>query len=238
MSLKIIGAGFPRTGTLSLKAALEQLGYGKCHHMFDVMLSARQVDLWAGVMNGEPADWDAIFKGYEACVDFPSSLYFRELAEAYPDAKVVLTVRPTAEWYSSMKETLYRVETSVPRWLQWCFPRIGKLTDMAERLIWSGLFDGKFDNEHYARAEFDRHVDDVKAAIPKDRLLVMEVKDGWAPLCVFLGVPEPDPPFPRVNDKGQFVRMTRTLKRLSYLPWALLVVVLIGVLAFVGMSSF
>ena len=238
MSLKIIGAGFPRTGTLSLKAALEQLGYGKCHHMFDVMLSARQVDLWAGVMNGEPADWDAIFKGYEACVDFPSSLYFRELAEAYPDAKVVLTVRPTAEWYSSMKETLYRVETSVPRWLQWCFPRIAKLTDMAERLIWSGLFDGKFDNEHYARAEFDRHVDDVIAAIPKDRLLVMEVKDGWAPLCVFLGVPEPDTPFPRVNDKGQFVRMTRTLKRLSYLPWALLVVVLIGVLAFVGMSSF
>ena len=238
MSLRIIGAGLPRTGTLSLKAALEQLGYGKCHHMFDVMLSSRQVNQWHDIMEGETPDWDDVFQGYDACVDFPSSLYFRELAAANPDAKVILTVRPPADWYASMRDTIYKVETSVPRWVQWCFPRIGKLTELADRLVWQGLFDGRFENESYARAEFERHVDDVKAAIPKERLLVMEVKDGWAPLCVFLGVPEPDTPFPRVNDKGQFRRMTKTLKRLSIVPWLLLGVVVIVAGAMVGLTYF
>ncbi|HBH88289.1 MAG TPA: sulfotransferase family protein, partial [Hyphomonadaceae bacterium] len=108
---------------MSLKAALEQLGYGKCHHMFDVMLSSRQVNQWHDIMEGETPDWDDVFQGYDACVDFPSSLYFRELAAANPDAKVILTVRPPADWYASMRDTIYKVETSVPRWLQWCFPR-------------------------------------------------------------------------------------------------------------------
>ena len=106
MSLRIIGAGFPRTGTLSLKAALEQLGYGRCHHMADMMFSPKQVKIWHDISEGEAPDWDKVYQGYQACVDFPSSLYFRELAETYPDAKVILTVRPPSDWYSSMKDTL------------------------------------------------------------------------------------------------------------------------------------
>tara|TARA_Y100000052_G_scaffold23793_2_gene25743 strand:+ start:5369 stop:6091 length:723 start_codon:yes stop_codon:yes gene_type:complete len=239
MTLKIIGAGFPRTGTLSLKAALETLGYGKCHHMSDVLFSPRQIDDWCAIaerQNG-PHNWDAVFEGYSACVDFPSALYVRELAEAYPDAKVILTVRPPRDWYDSMASTLYKLEQAVPSWVQFLFPRIRKLSILADKLVWQGVFEDQFENKAYAITEFERHIDEVKAAIPKDRLLVMEVKDGWAPLCVFLGVDEPDQSFPRENDKETFQKMIRNLKRLSYVPAAIGGVLALGVLV-VAISLF
>ena len=236
MSLKIIGAGFPRTGTRSLKAALEQLGYGPCHHMFDVVFSSRQAKAWHAISEGAKPEWDKVLSGYQACVDFPSSLYYKALFEAYPDAKVILTVRPPNDWYDSMIKTLYRVETSVPRWLQLTFSRIGRLTQMADTLIWNGLFEGKFEERTQAIVEFERHIDDVKAAIPRDQLLVMEVKDGWAPLCVFLGVEEPTTPFPRVNDKADFRRMTKNLRRLSWVPWIAAGVGLLAVSGIVALS--
>lgn len=220
MTLKIIGAGFPRTGTLSLKAALETLGYGKCHHMSDVLFSSRQVDDWVAIADGKKRhpDWDAVFEGYSACVDFPSALYVQELAKTYPDAKVILTVRPPQDWYDSMEATLYKLEQAVPAWVQMLFPRIRKLAKLADKLVWQGVFEGQFENRANAITEYERHIDEVKAAIPKDRLLVMEVKDGWAPLCVFLGVDEPEQSFPRVNDKENFQKMIRNLRRLSLVP--------------------
>lgn len=225
MSLKIIGAGFPRTGTLSLKAALEILGYGKCLHMSDVLFSPKQVSFWHDISEGEPTDWDVVFDGYQSCVDFPAALYYRELHAKYPEAKVILTVRPPEVWYDSMLRTLYQLEKAVPAWLQMLFPRVGRLADMADRLVWNGLFEGQFTNPRHAITEYERHIDDVKHAIPRGQLLVMDVKDGWAPLCVFLGVPEPDMPFPRVNDKAEFQKLIKRLKQLSYLP-----VVLTGIL--------
>ena len=172
-----------------------------------------------------------MFEGYQSCVDFPSALYYRELAERYPEAKVILTVRPPDDWYDSMLKTLYQLETAVPGWLQMLFPRVRKLADMADRLVWNGLFEGRFADPRQAITEYERHIDDVKDAIPRGQLLVMEVKDGWAPLCVFLGVPEPDMPFPRVNDKAHFQKMVQRLKRLSIIPAVIGGVLILGLAA-------
>ena len=140
MALKIIGAGFGRTGTLSMKAALEQLGFMKCHHMVDVVPSPEQVDAWLAKSRGETVDWERVFHGFEASVDFPSSLFYAELAGVYPDAKVVLTVRPPDGWYESTRNTLYELDQVAPRWLPALVPQARKIKEMTDNLIWQGVF--------------------------------------------------------------------------------------------------
>lgn len=229
MTLEVIGAGFGRTGTLSMKAALERLGYDKCHHMIEVLGpdNPKQLDYWDAIGKGEATDWDEVFDGFKASVDFPSSIYWKELSDAYPDAKVVLTVRSFESWYKSASSTIYAVGNSAPAWTR-LIPKPRKIDRMVNNIIWQGKFDGKFEDEAHAEKVWNAHIADVKAGLPADRLLVFEVKDGWGPLCEFLGKPIPDAPFPRVNDTAQFHEMIKGLNRLAYVPW------IAGAVAFVA----
>ncbi|WP_066372078.1 sulfotransferase family protein [Herbidospora mongoliensis] len=215
--MDVIGAGFGRTGTRSLKAALEVLGFDPCHHMADVIAEPRRVRQWLDVGEGRSSDWNTIFQGFRSAVDFPASSYWRELAAHYPEAKVVLTVRDPDRWYDSARDTIFRraIEASVPRpwWrrlVTWLItrrvPDFALLPRMVNATVNDRLFDGRVGDRDHCVEVFRRHVEEVRAAIPAERLLVFECREGWEPLCAFLGVPVPDEPFPRVNERAEFHR--------------------------------
>ena len=218
MTLKVIGAGFGRTGTLSMKAALEQLGYVKCHHMLEVFASADQLRMWDEIGRGGEPDWDTVFDGFQASVDFPSSAYWRELAEHYPDAKVILTTRSFESWHKSARETIWAVGAAMPGWMKTLVPKARTITRMVDNNVWARVFHGRFEDYEYARKVFEDHEAAVKAAIPPERLLVFEPKQGWEPLCAFLDKPVPDGPFPHVNDTADFKKRVAQMKRIEAVP--------------------
>lgn len=199
MPLQTIGAGVGRTGTNSLKLALNELGAGPCHHMKEVVLDmAAQVPLWTDALSGKP-DWNAIYKGYESAVDWPTAAFYRELSAVCPSAKVILTHRNPESWAESFSETIYKViaeKNLIPEkrraWLE-------VVTGVVEK---SG-FPAGLDKASLIDA-FVAHNEAVKAAIPPERLLVFDVKEGWEPLCAFLDAPVPESPFPRTNDRIAF----------------------------------
>ncbi|MGB0262485.1 MAG: sulfotransferase family protein [Henriciella sp.] len=220
MGLKVIGAGFGRTGTLSMKAALEQLGYLKTHHMVEVLSagSGAQLDYWDQIGQGEAPDWHAVFDGYQACVDFPACGYWRELAEAFPEAKVILNVRDFDAWYASADATIFQVASGFPVWMR-RIPRIKKIRRMLDAVIWQAVFKGRFGDKAFTKQIWEQHLGNVQAELPPDRLLVFDVRDGWEPLCAFLDVPVPEGAFPRLNDTQQFGKLLKRLRMLRYLPW-------------------
>ncbi len=220
MALQVIGAGFGRTGTLSMKAALEHLGYDKCHHMMEVFPSEKQLDAWHRISQGEPPDWDDVFEGFQASVDFPSSGYWRELAEHYPNAKIILTTRSFDSWYESASETIYPVSKGIPDWLLFV-PKARKIKEMTYGTIWNRIFGGAFEDKDAARRAFEQHEADVKAAFSDDRLLVFHPKEGWGPLCAFLEKPIPERPFPNVNDRADFQTRIKMMRRMQAMPFAL-----------------
>jgi hypothetical protein len=199
MTLQVIGAGVGRTGTNSLRVALTQLGFGPCYHMHELALNVPvNVPLWLAALDGHP-DWEAIYKGYASAVDWPTAGFFRELNEVYPQAKFVLTVRSAESWADSFSETIYKLQAGgdqAPAALKPWF-------DMANGVVLKTGFPFGLDVAGLANA-FNAHSDAVKAAIPADQLLVYEVKDGWGPLCAFLGAPVPAEEFPRTNSRGEF----------------------------------
>jgi sulfotransferase family protein len=204
MVLKVVGAGVGRTGTYSLKLALEQLGFGPCHHMEEVLKDApRQVPLWSAAAEGKP-DWEAIFHGYNATVDWPSAGFWRELAAVYPAAKVILTTRNAERWYQSYAETIAKI-MSAPDQMP---PHLKPWLDMATAVMRRSGLGGKTNRTDIIRA-FEAHLDAVRTSIPANRLLVYEVKDGWEPLCSFLGVPVPSAPFPNTNNTEEFWELVR-----------------------------
>lgn len=228
MGLEVIGAGFGRTGTASLKAALERLGYVKTHHMFEVMQSDRQMDLWHDVATGKPPQWDAIYEGFPAAVDFPTASYWRELAEKYPDAKVVLTTRSEESWWKSARATIIEIGRAPPRWARKLIPSVRRNSEMVNGTVWDRMFDGRqFEREHALRV-FREHNAEVQASIPAERLLVFEVKQGWEPLCQFLGKPVPDEPFPHVNDTQDFLNLIRKIKLAFGLVHVMLIAAALG----------
>jgi hypothetical protein len=202
--LKVIGAGFGRTGTSSLKIALEQLGFGRCYH-FRNMLADWHVPRWRAILGGAPADWDRVLRGYASTADFPAVACYRELAAHYPEARVILSTRDPADWYRSTRDTLLPLRRALPTWL----PPFGLIAEVTDKLIWQGAFEGRFDDREAMLERYARHVAEVRAAIPAQRLLVFDVRDGWEPLCAFLGVPVPSIPFPRVNDAPHMRRIVR-----------------------------
>jgi hypothetical protein len=215
--VKVIGAGFARTGTASLTQALEDLGFDPCYHMFEVITRPDRVRQWLAVANGKP-DWDAIFAGYESAADWPVAAYWRELAEHYPDAKIILTVRDPQRWYDSAASTIFRFRLGAERYpskliskvMTATNPDFADFTRMTDAIVWNGVLDGRFADRSYALAVFEGHLAEVQKHIPADRLLVYDVADGWEPLCAFLGVPVPeDTPFPHVNDTEAFRRFWR-----------------------------
>ena len=206
--IKVIGAGFGRTGTASLKGALEELGFGKCYHMQEVFAHPQHVPVWQAAADGQKVDWDALFEGFEATVDWPGCTFYKELMEHYPDAKVLLSVRDPDAWYKSASETIYQMsQRGFPASLVLRFvPRLRRFVKMVTRLIWQDTFHDRFSDRAYAISVFNEHIAEVKRTVPPEKLLVFEVKEGWEPLCRFLEVPVPDKPFPRLNDSAAFRR--------------------------------
>lgn len=194
MALQVIGAGLGRTGTLSLKLALEHIGFGPCYHMAELMGQARKrMPQWLAVVRGAP-DWDAIFDGFAATVDYPTCTYWRELAAHYPAAKVVLSDRDAEGWYESTQQTIFS-----PTNIQ------GLLDSPIEEFMRGavvGPFVDHLDDREWMIDYFNRWRDEVLDGLPPERLLVHRSADGWGPLCAFLGVPVPAEPYPRVNSKA------------------------------------
>lgn len=199
MSLNLIGAGVGRTGTYSLKLAINQIGLGPCHHMEEVLHNMpEQVPLWSAAASGQP-DWSRIYFGYKSSVDWPTACFFRDLVKEYSTAKFVLTVRDPERWADSFSATIYKLLESIDQapqekraWLK-----------MASEVIAKTGFPLGLDRDELIQA-FISHNKAVKEAIPANRLLEFEVKDGWQPLCDFLEAPVPTADFPRTNHREEF----------------------------------
>lgn len=212
MALDVIGAGFGRTGTLSLKTALEMLGFGPCHHMTEVLENPAQLPFWNRAADGEAVDWDEVYGDYRATVDWPGCAFYAELAEHYPQAKVILSRRDPEAWFASMEQTILASMSqmglageTVPDDHPMRFGAV---------LIADRAFGGDFSKANVIAA-YERHNAAVIDAIPQDRLLVFEAAQGWAPLCEFLDVPVPDSDYPRSNDAGEFAGHAERAKQVA-----------------------
>ena len=205
MTLEIVGSGFGRTGTNSLKLALEQLGFAPCHHMFEVRDNPRQLPFWQRAAAGEKLDWNEVFAEYRACVDWPAAHFWREIHAAFPTAKVLHSHRDENDWFNSVHETIY------PAMLEWETAE-GTRRDrlvMANELIVNQAFDGRLSDKEHAISVYRAHEKDVRRTVPAEQLLVFDVRQGWAPLCEFLEVAAPDVPFPRTNSTAEFHQRPR-----------------------------
>lgn len=193
MTLKVIGTGFGRTGTDSMREALNTLGFGPCHHMREVIENEAQKSLWRAFVAGASIPWSELFAGYASCVDWPSAHYWRELIDVYPKAKVVLTYRSPESWWQSFSRTIL-VNLS----------RSDEPTSLGRALICDRVFRGHPDDRELAMRSYRANVEAVKATVPKERLLVHQLGDGWEPLCRHLGVPVPADPYPMRNTTNEF----------------------------------
>jgi len=217
--MKVIGAGFGRTGTTSLKAALEQLGFGPCYHMTEVVKNRGHAQLWRKATRGGNVDLRALLQSYEATVDWPACSFYRELMVAYPDAKVLLSVRDPEKWYESLREidrafaVFYPLSRVPPlAWLMGTMPFAGPLVRLMLDLIWEKTFQRRVGDRAHAIEVYQRHIEEVKRHVPPERLLVYDCSEGWDPLCRFLGVAVPaGVPMPRLNDRRQIKRAMRDL---------------------------
>jgi hypothetical protein len=213
--MRMIGAGFGRTGTTSLKAALETLGFGPSYRLDEVFKHPEQVAFWEAARRGERVDWEGFFTGYGVAVDWPAFFFYGELMKAFPEAPVILTVRDPGRWYESVRSTIYGIHklSAGPAPVRQAFalaghfaPGVTGIARLADRTLWDGLFDGRFEDRSFAIEMFHRHNAEVRRRVPPERLLVYDVKEGWAPLCDFLGVEVPDEPFPHLNDSREMRR--------------------------------
>ncbi len=235
--MKIIGAGFGRTGTTSLKAALETLGFGSAYHLTEVFTHPDHVRFWEAARRGERVDWAGFLAGYGVTVDWPACAFYTELMEAFPEAPVILTVREPERWYRSTLSTIYgihRISSGPPPvrlalTLAGLFaPGVTGIVRLADEVVWKDTFEGRFGEKAYAIETFRRHNDEVRRRVPPGRLLVFDVREGWEPLCDFLGVEAPDEPFPHLNDTRE---MRRRLLGLAAVSAAAPVLVGAGVVA-------
>lgn len=208
--MKLINAGFGRTGTTSLKAALEVLGFAPVYHTTDLFRSGKDLDFWEAALEGKTADWRAFFADYEVA-DWPVALSYRDIINAHPEAKVILTVRDPEQWFESMNGMLKQAfSINLP------IPRLRRIRRFVDTYGINGIFEGKVDDKAHMMRLFERHIEDVKAFVPPERLLVYDVREGWEPLCDFLEVETPQEPFPRLNRREGvrqlIIRLLRNLR--------------------------
>ena len=192
MTLRVIGAGVGRTGTLSLKAGLERLLGAPCYHMAEVYSHPEHVATWRAAFDGEPVDWQALFQGYEAAVDWPGAACWRELMDVYPDAPVLLSHRSPESWWQSASHTIFQLGD-----------RTGPWREMVQRML-ETRFTPKIDDREACIAAFEAHNARVRALVPASRLVEWRAQDGYAPLCRALGLPQPSEPFPHLNTTQDF----------------------------------
>ena len=196
MELKVVGAGVGRTGTHSLKLALEQLLGAPCHHMVEILGDPEQVPSWTDAIEGRPVDWSAMLQRYGAIVDWPGGAFWRELSAAFPDALVLLSVRDPEAWYRSASNTIFPAFDHFPPELA---PWMGEV-----RKLLRDRFSDQFENPTAMMDAFVRHNDAVRAEVPAGRLLEWTPGDGWGPICERLGLPVPAEPFPVTNTTDEF----------------------------------
>ena len=198
MVLKVVGAGVGRTGTHSLQLALQTLLGGPCYHMVEVFGKPEHIPMWQSAAEGNMPDWDVLFDGYVAGVDWPVGAYWRELAEHYPDAPVLLSTRDTDGWWKSASNTIFLVGKD------------GAPNEMMEaqmtmaKTMFANTFTPNWLDETEAKKAFEEHNAAVRAEVPKDRLIDWQPGDGWQPICDKLGLPVPEAPFPHVNTTAEF----------------------------------
>ena len=201
MTLKVIGAGFGRTGTLSMKCALEYLGLGPCYHMLEVMNRPENADAWYNTAQGKPANWDIILNGFQSSVDWPACHFWKPLASHFPEAKIILTLRDEEAWWQSINNTILRNFRDGDEVVD---PARVKMRRMTRDLIVRKVFGGNINDRDHVLAAYRRNTEEVKAGVPKERLLIFDVAEGWEPLCKFLDLPIPNDPFPHTNTTKNF----------------------------------
>lgn len=196
--LRVVGAGVGRTGTLSLKLALERLLEAPCYHMLEVFGHLDDhVPMWHAAARGEPVDWDVLFDGYSAGVDWPVGAFWPELMDAYPDALILLSSRDSESWWRSASNTIFPTSGAMgddaPEWFE-------MMTEMM-----AARFTPALDDRDRCIAAFEAHNARVRAEVPPERLLDWQPADGWEPICAALGVDVPDDPFPKANTTEEFL---------------------------------
>jgi hypothetical protein len=208
--MKVLGVGFGRTGTVSLTAALDELGFGPCYRMQTVIDEPWRAEHWLAAARGEAPDWDTVFAGFASSVEWPAAAFWRALVAQYPDAKVILTLREPDAWSASARRTIFRDADLGDRLLGAIRRRLSPADAAVHRVIGAvvvrRVFDGRVSEREHLAAVFRRHNAAVAEHVAADRLLIYDVSQGWAPLCAFLGVPVPPVPFPHANDARAFRR--------------------------------
>ncbi|GJJ12920.1 hypothetical protein Clacol_007167 [Clathrus columnatus] len=202
--IEVIGVGLGRTGTTSLWAALDILGFGPAYH--PMQSQTEDWAAWAEILEGKdtsPEAFDRILRGYRSVVDSPVATMYREVYAAYPNAKFILTVRDPVKWAESIKTTTLKSYILFSKHENQLTPEIGALFRWC-KAYFDGYHKGRL--VMHAEEEIENHNEHVKALIPTDRILIYDIKEGWDPLAKFLGVPKPDVPFPRLNDREAFQR--------------------------------
>ncbi len=203
MVLSVIGVGFGRTGTLSLKLALEALGFKPCYHMLDVIQNPDHIPIWNDAADGKPVDWDKLFKGYAAATDLPPAHFWKELMDYYPEARIVLTIRDSESWYESAYNTIFRQSRerdSGPG---------SKRTahqDLMHKIVIQQTFDEQMEDRNHLIKAYEQRNEEIQRVVPPERLLVFRVSEGWGPLCQFLDKPVPTESFPKTNTTAEFRR--------------------------------
>ena len=198
MTLKVIGTGFGRTGTDSMRHALNILGVGPTHHMLELGQASSLREPWLELIRSDPEmsvkpDWELLFSGYHACVDWPSAFYWRSLVTEFPEAKVLLTMRSAESWWNSFEATILQN-----------ILHGGDLNGFSNRLVSDQVFDGRADDRDHAIAVYNRNVEEVMDTVDKERLLVHKLGDGWMPLCNWLELQIPDADYPYGNTSKDF----------------------------------
>jgi hypothetical protein len=199
MAIKVVGAGLGRTGTHSLKLALEQLTGGRCYHMMEVFGLPEHVPLWTAAAEGNPPDWAAMLADFDAIVDWPGGAFWPELSAAFPDAPVLLSVRDSESWWKSASATIFEVTQQQIE--------VGEDFGKMIAALFSNRFTADYLDKDAAIAAYERHNAEVRASVPADKLVVWSPGDGWGPLCDMLGVAVPSDPFPHVNTTAEFRAM-------------------------------
>jgi sulfotransferase family protein len=197
MAITLIGAGLGRTGTASLKLALEQLGLGPCYHMRELFMHPEHASHWLRAADGYP-DWDTLFDGYGSTMDYPGCTFWHELAQFYPTAKVLLTVRDPDQWFDSTQATIFAEAMTANL-------KSSPLQEFFEKTVFKPFGD-RIHDRSFMIESFRRHNAEVERAIPQERLLVYTVGQGWEPLCKFVGSAIPDAPFPHLNSREEFAQ--------------------------------